>query len=277
MTGAEPAPAFDIIIPARFSSTRFPGKPLARLIGADGLPRTLIEHSWRAAQAVTGARRILVATDDRSIAEIVERFGGEAVMTPAECANGTARCAAAAASREDTPDIVVNLQGDAPLTPPHVVEALVQRLLDDPGLPAATAAVACRAGSLHHLLEDQRAGRVGGTTVVFNAHHDALYFSKRVIPYVGDGGGGGSAAAIFLHLGVYAYRRAALADYPLIAEAPAELQEGLEQLRFLHAGIRVGVVVCEAPSWEIIELNNPGDITLIEAQFRRRGAIRAAE
>ena len=258
-----------IIIPARFASSRFPGKPLARLKGRGGVERTLVEWSWRAAARVPDVSRLIVATDDRSIAAEVERFGGTVVMTPPECANGTERCAAAAAALPDCPNIIVNFQGDAPLTPPDFVSAVIARMQAEPELAVATPAIACHGDTYRHLVEDRAAGRVGGTTMVFNRRGHALYFSKNVIPFVPDGRAEESGA-VHLHLGLYAYRRAALAAYAAVSESVLEQLEGLEQLRFLDQGIAIGAVLCEPPDGTMIELNNPGDAPLIEQELARR-------
>ncbi|MEP2846618.1 MAG: NTP transferase domain-containing protein, partial [Alphaproteobacteria bacterium] len=121
-----------IVIPARYASTRYPGKPLVALTGATGQKQSLIERSWRAASAVSGVDRVVVATDDDRIREAAEGFGAEVVMTSEACANGTERCAEAHAALGGGYDIVVNLQGDAPLTPHWFVEGLVQGLKDNP-------------------------------------------------------------------------------------------------------------------------------------------------
>jgi 3-deoxy-manno-octulosonate cytidylyltransferase (CMP-KDO synthetase) len=258
-----------IIIPARYASSRFPGKPLARLRGRGGIERTLIEWSWRAASRVPGIGRLVVATDDKRIADEVERFGGAAVMTPSDCANGTERCAAAVAVLPDCPDIVVNFQGDALLTPPHFVTAVVDRMAGEPDLAVATPAISCHGNTYRHLVDDRAAGRVGGTTMVFNRLGHALYFSKNVIPFVPEGSADGGGA-VHLHLGLYAYRRAALAAYAAAPESLLERLEGLEQLRFLDQGIAIGAVLCEPPEGTMIELNNPGDAPLIEQELLRR-------
>jgi 3-deoxy-manno-octulosonate cytidylyltransferase (CMP-KDO synthetase) len=258
-----------IVIPARYASTRYPGKPLARLRGADGAERTLIERSWMAARAVPGVDRVLVATDDERIAQEVARFGGTSVMTPAECRNGTERCAAVLDLLDEEPDVLVNLQGDAPLTPAGIVADLIARMTGEPDLAVVTPAVRCSAELHGHLVEDRAAGRVGGTTVVVNRRSDALYFSKNVIPFVPEGWTG--ALPVHLHLGVYAYRPAALRAYLAAAPSELEIAEGLEQLRFLDIGMRVGAVVCDPPDGILVELNNPSDVPLIEAELRRRG------
>lgn len=259
-------PSAIIIIPARFASFRFPGKPLQQLRGAGGVSRPLIEWSWRAACAVPRIDRVLVATDDLRIAERVEGFGGQAVMTPAECRNGTERCAAAVREARLDSDIVINFQGDAPLTEPAMVQALVDRLGKDGAVQMTTPAVPCSTEVLAHLQADRAAGRVGGTTVVMDRHGRALYFSKEVLPF-----GAGKETPVHLHLGVYAYRPEALAAYVSEQPSPAELSEGLEQLRFLDLGLPVGVVVCPPPRGVIAELNNPSDLAIIERELQRRG------
>jgi 3-deoxy-manno-octulosonate cytidylyltransferase (CMP-KDO synthetase) len=166
---------------------------------------------------------------------------------------------------------VVNLQGDAPLTPTDLVLATIARMHDDPSLPMCTPVVPCSATMLDGLLTDQAAGRVGGTTAVFNRNHDALYFSKRVLPYLPAAPVADAPGIVHLHLGVYAYRPAALDAYLAHPPGALELLEGLEQLRFLDAGIRVGVAVCPPPAWDVVELNNPSDIPAIEAILAARG------
>jgi 3-deoxy-manno-octulosonate cytidylyltransferase (CMP-KDO synthetase) len=171
-----------VVIPARYASTRYPGKPLVQLCGATGRKKTLIERSWEAACQVDGADRVVVATDDERIAATARAFGAEVAMTSGNCANGTERCAEAAEKLGDA-QIVVNLQGDAPLTPPWFVEPLIEVLRNDPGIAAATPVLRCDGDMLNALKADRRAGRVGATTAVFRPDGRALYFSKEVIPY----------------------------------------------------------------------------------------------
>lgn len=262
--------SFAIIIPARYASTRYPGKPLATLRGAEGAACSLIERSWRAATAVAPAKRVWVATDDERIAAAVTAFGGQVVMTPDSCRNGTERCAAALEVLGDIAPIVVNLQGDAPLTPAFVVSDLVAALAADPAAAMATPTVECSASLYAHLVTDQAAGRVGGTTVVADAAGRALYFSKRVIPHL-PASTVDAHKAVRLHLGVYAYRPSALVAYAAAEPTPLELCEGLEQLRFLESGQAIRLVPFPALDWDCIELNNPEDVPAIEAILQARG------
>lgn len=261
---------FAILIPARFASQRFPGKPLAILRGADGARQSLIERSWRAAVAVADPASIWVATDDRRIADAVTGFGGQVVMTPSGCRNGTERCAAALDELGDIAPIIVNLQGDAPLTPDFVVADLVKALQADEQAVMTTPAVRCSPSLYRHLVHDQAEGRVGGTTVVFNRELRALYFSKRVIPHVAADRSD-AHSHVYLHLGVYAYRPDALRRYVATPPSPLEQLEGLEQLRFLETGGVIRVVEFEPIGWDCIELNNPEDIPAIEAVLQQRG------
>ncbi len=261
-----------IIIPARLASTRFPAKPLAQLRGPDGVARAALSYTWEAGEAAARAlgpgAKCVVATDDTAIADFAAEAGMAVAMTPVECRNGTERCAAALDVIGDDFDFVVNLQGDAPLTPAHFVAAVAERLMQDPVLAMATVAVPATPAVLQHLLSDAAEGRVGGTTAVCNRAGHALYFSKSIIPYVAPDSV--PFQPVLLHLGVYAYRPAALREYAALEPSGLELQEGLEQLRFLDAGMPVGVTVLAPPAWEMIELNNPTDVPLIEAAMIAR-------
>lgn len=266
------AESFAIIIPARYASTRFPAKPLAPLRGATGVSKTLIQRSWECATSVEGSVGVWVATDDERIADEVRSFGGQVVMTSPDCENGTVRCADAVSRLGEVADIVVNLQGDAPLSPSFVVRRLVARLVSGGnGAVMATPAVRCSQSVYDHLMSDQAAGKVGGTTVVFDRNHRALYFSKRVIPYLPAGNATGDLPPVHLHLGIYAYRPAALREYAAAKPSEIEQLEGLEQLRFLDLGLPVAIEPLDPLEWDSIELNNPSDTEVIEAVLRQRG------
>jgi 3-deoxy-manno-octulosonate cytidylyltransferase (CMP-KDO synthetase) len=254
-----------IAIPARYASTRYPGKPLVELNGPDGR-KTLIRRSWEAAMAVRGADRVVVATDDTRIADHATSFGAEVVMTSTTCQNGTERCAEVAQLLPGH-DIVVNLQGDAPLTPAWFVEDLVAGLRADPQAEIATPVLRCEGAMLAKLLDDRRHGRVGGTTAVFGTGGRGLYFSKEVIPYTGRSYADAEPTPVFHHVGVYAYRPAALAAYPGWPIGPLEQLEGLEQLRFLENGRAVLCVEVSAQGRQFWELNNPSDVAVIEAMM----------
>lgn len=254
-----------LVIPARYASSRYPGKPLVDLTGATGQRRSLIRRSWDAAMEVAGIDRVVVATDDARIAEAAEGFGAEVVMTSHRHRNGTERCAEVARVLGGQYDVVVNLQGDAPLTPPWFVAALVEAMQADAARMVATPVLRCDAVALAGFLEDRRNGRVGATTAVFDRDGRALYFSKEVIPYTGRPLGPGETIPVFHHVGVYAYRQAALADYAGWPTGPLETWEGLEQLRFMENGTPVHCVEVAAQGRSFWELNNPSDVPRIEA------------
>src|SRR6056297_1039528 len=223
-----------IVIPARYASARYPGKPLAMLTGAGGAARSLVRRSWEAARQVAGADRVVIATDDGRIRDAAQGFGAEVVMTSPDCANGTERCAEAHAALGGGHDIVVNLQGDAPLTPAWFVEGLIAGLRADPSAEVATPVLRCDGRALTGFLEDRAQGRVGGTTAVFGRGRHALYFSKEVVPHTDVPYAPEEETPVFHHVGVYAYRPGALAAYRDLPAGPLEALEGLEQLRFLE-------------------------------------------
>ena len=256
-----------LVIPARYASTRYPGKPLVTLTGATGERKTLIERAWMAAQSVAGVDRIVVATDDRRIEQAAQGFGAEVVMTSTECLNGTERCAETVEQLPVEYDIVVNLQGDAPLTPAWFIEDLINGLHTDPAADIATPVLRCDGETLNTLVQDRKAGRVGGTTAVFQAQGHALYFSKEVLPFTTETYSKKAKTPVFHHVGVYAYRPPALQAYPGWQIGPLETLEGLEQLRFLEQGRRVLCIEVEARSRQFWELNNLQDVARIEAMM----------
>ena len=260
-----------IVIPARYASTRYPGKPLVTLTGASGAAKSLIRRSWDAACGVRGIDKVVVATDDARIAEACGAFGAEVVMTSTACQNGTERCAQTLENLGADYDIVVNLQGDAPLTPAWFIEDLVQGLRDNPDADVATPVLRTEGRALNGLLQDRREGRVGGTTAVFGADNNALYFSKEVIPYTGKTYGDADETPVFHHVGVYAYRPDALKSYTQWPAGPLEQLEGLEQLRFLERGVPMLCVEVAAKGRQFWELNNPEDVPRIEEMLKEMG------
>jgi len=216
-----------ILIPARMAATRLPGKPLADIGG-----EPMIVHVWRRAVAAD-IGRVVVATDAPAIAAAVRAAGGEAAMTRSDHANGTARIHEALAGIGGEADIVVNIQGDIPTVAPASVRAAL-RPLADPDVDIATiAAIIVR--------EEERTSpsvvKVVGTPAAPGILR-ALYFTRATAPY-GEG-------PLYHHIGLYAYRRAALERYVTLPPAPLEKREKLEQLRALEAGMRIDVAIVDA-------------------------------
>ena len=209
-------------IPARYGSTRLPGKPLLPIAG-----RPMIEHVYERVSRARGLDRIVVLTDDERIARAVERFGGEWEMTPAECASGTDRIAHAA--RQWQAAAVVNVQGDEPLIDPEAVSRIAAHLAEHPGDPVVTLAADAR---------PEEIGDPNAVKVVVDLAGYALYFSRATIPYPRQAG----AASSLKHLGIYGYQREALLRLAALPQTPLERSESLEQLRALENGIRIRVL-----------------------------------
>jgi 3-deoxy-manno-octulosonate cytidylyltransferase (CMP-KDO synthetase) len=220
--------------------------------------------------AVPDIERVIVATDDDRIADMARSFGAEVAMTPEDCRNGTERCAAVLPALSGI-DLVINLQGDAPLTPPYFISALIQTMARDQAVVMATPVLRATPVVYARLLEDQIAGRVGGTTVAIGVGGDALYFSKAVLPHIPPAQAADPALPRFLHIGVYAYRPATLEAYAALPPSPLEQLEGLEQLRFLEHGLPVRVVEVKAPGYDLWELNNPEDVAAVEVALAQSG------
>ncbi len=259
-----------ILIPARYQSSRYPGKPLVELKGATGAAKPLIQRSVEAARRVAGVSGVFVTTDDERIADACTGFGVGVILTSSECRNGTERCAEALAQLYG-PDLVINFQGDALLTPPGFVEALIARMEQDRDALVATPAMRLRGEEVRALQAEEAAGRVGGTTVVTDNQGHALYFSKRLIPHLPAGALDAELSPVRLHVGVYAYRPEALRRYVTTPVSELETLEGLEQLRFLVAGIPVAVVEVETARFALRELNNPEDVAPIEQALAEAG------
>lgn len=257
-----------VFIPARYASTRYPGKPLVELTGATGEKKSLIQRSWEAATAVEGIDAVYVLTDDDRIRTAAEGFGAEVIMTSTGARNGTERCAEGVAQLPGMPEIVVNLQGDAPLTPAWFVSDLVAHMTAHLEAQMATPVLLTDAETLANFVTDRKEGRVGGTTAVMRADGRAIYFSKEVLPYVGSLE---TPPQVWHHVGCYAYRPGALTAYASWPEGPLEKAEGLEQLRFLENGWPVDCVAVDGKGRVFWELNNPVDVDRIEMVLKKEG------
>ena len=241
------------IIPSRYGSSRFPGKPLALLCG-----KPLVTWVVEAAKRAKTLNRVIVATDDERIKEAVETNGGTAAMTPSELPSGTDRIACAAGDFADD-DILVNIQGDEPLIEPELIDALVGRLLADQKWDMATAVTPIRRR------EDLAAKTV--VKVVLDREDGALYFSRLPIPCDRDHEPDLGSGLYVRHLGIYAYRGAFLKRY--IAEKPCALEkaEKLEQLRALWMGAKIAVIRTED---EGVGVDTPEDAVRVEALLKLR-------
>jgi 3-deoxy-manno-octulosonate cytidylyltransferase (CMP-KDO synthetase) len=222
------APRVVAAIPARYASTRLPGKPLLPLAG-----KPMIQHVYERVAGIPGFARVIVLTDDERIADAVRAFGGEVEMTPAECASGTDRIAWAA--RGWSEEAVVNVQGDEPLIDRAAVAAVAAHLREHPEDPMVTLAAPAAPADL---------GDPNAVKVVLSLSGHALYFSRSAIPYPRQPG----AAAPAKHLGLYGYQRETLLRLAALPPTPLERSESLEQLRALENGIPIRVLWAERAS-----------------------------
>ena len=252
-----------IIIPARYGSTRFPGKPLADIFGI-----SLLERVWRIASSVVPPESVYIATDDERIGAHVEGFGGQAIYT-GECRNGTERVKAAIDQLEDDSlDFVVNLQGDAVLTPPWVITAIASRLMEDDRPALVTPYVKLEGEEKERLRKAKEAGSSSGTLVVFNSDQKALYFSKAFIPFFREGAGDAHR-----HIGIYGYSIEGLNRYLSLPEGELEKREGLEQLRALEAGMEIDLVEVEYKGRTHHSVDTPEDLEIVKDIINREGEL----
>lgn len=237
------------IIPARYGSTRFPGKPLAPLRG-----RPMIQHVYEQTLQVPSLDTVIVATDDERIAQTVKGFGGSVVMTRADHPTGTDRLAEVA--QELAAEIIVNVQGDLPFFPPAMVEDAVASLTRSPAAAMSTVKT-----PIHEAAEWHNPNVV---KVVTDRDGYALYFSRSPIPFLRDqgaGGGGQSGILGYRHIGLYVYRRDFLLTFTRLSATPLETAEKLEQLRALEWGYKITVSETERPT---VEVDTPEDLRRAE-------------
>lgn len=263
-----------LVVPARYGSTRLPGKPLVEIAGQTLLARVV-------ALAREGARRIseidlVVATDDARVAEHARGLGVAVALTDAAIGSGSGRAWAAAQMRAPLPPIVVNLQGDAPFVPPNTIAALVAALRGS-SYAAATPVVRLSWDALDRLREHKNSSPFSGTTCTRRADGRALWFSKTVIPAIRDEarlrreGGGGGLSPVFRHVGLYAYRAAALERFEAAAPTPYEVLEGLEQLRLLERGEDILTVEVPPPGYDMSGIDTREDVALAERLIAEHG------
>ncbi|MDD5698712.1 MAG: 3-deoxy-manno-octulosonate cytidylyltransferase [Victivallaceae bacterium] len=240
------------IIPARFASTRFPGKVLAELGG-----KPMIQWVYEKA-AASIADTVLIAADDERVVRAVKAFGGRAVMTAPDHPSGTDRICEAAAKLDC--GIIINIQGDEPLIPVEVINGLITLMREKTEIPMATVAVPAERA----ILADPNKVKV-----VLDRAGFALYFSRSVIPFLRSGGGVDTPA--LLHWGIYAYRKATLEKFVTLPEGRLEVCEKLEQLRALENGIRIYVM---QSTLESVGVDTPEDLRRAEMKLRERGSTK---
>jgi len=241
------------IVPARYASSRFPGKPLAKIAGVP-----MIQHVVEGARAATQLRDVLVATDDTRIADACRAFGASVVMTAADHPSGTDRLAEAVAGLDD--DIVVNIQGDEPLVEGFVIDAAVAALREGDA----------EMSTLVHSAPPEALGDPNRVKVVLDQRGHALYFSRAPIPHSpgGEALAGRPTPPRWQHIGLYAYQRDFLERWPSLPPTPLEQSERLEQLRALEHGYRIRVGVIEG--WQSVPVDVPADLAAVEVLMASR-------
>jgi len=237
------------VIPARYASSRLPGKPLAAIAG-----KPMIQHVVERVRQAQRVSRVIVATDDHRIVEAVEAFGGEATLTRSDHRTGTDRVAEVAA--HIPAEIYVNVQGDEPLIDPATVDAVVEAIQEDSEVQIATP---CTGISRRDDIMDPNV-----TKVVRDFDGNALYFSHAPIPWVRDTGDAVSARH-WKHIGLYGFRREAILEIATLPPGELEALEKLEQLRWLENGMRIRVVETD---YDAVSVDVPGDILRVEALLR---------
>ncbi len=243
--------AFDIIIPARYASTRLPGKPLVDLLG-----KTVVERVYIAAKA-SDAERVVIATDDERIKKEVQRFGGEVCMTSPEHLSGTDRLAEVVNKMQfDSDRVIVNVQGDEPFIDNGLINQVAQVLIHDQQLNMSTAC--------HVLADPEAIANPNIVKVVMNEADEALYFSRSPIPYQRDSQL--TSHVYFQHLGIYGYRASFINTFSSMPPSSLELSESLEQLRVLQAGHRIKLIRYTGPN--NVGIDTPEDVKLAIARLQ---------
>lgn len=240
------------IIPARYASTRFPGKPLAKLQG-----KPIIQWVWER-RIRSKASLVLIATDDSRIAAEAEKFGASVVMTSPNHPTGSDRIWEAAQQCADC-DVIINVQGDEPLIEPAVINALIDVMFAQENTDMATAVVPMSRAEI--------ADNPNLPKVVVAADDTALYFSRAPIPFLRQGG---TEMTMYRHWGIYAYRRCALERFVSLPESPLEKCEKLEQLRALENGMRIKVI---RTSFQSIGIDTPEDLVQAEEFVRNHPGL----
>ena len=280
-----------IVIPARYGSSRFPGKPLASIKGKAMLERTWliarsagadevyrlhgyvgyqIDLEFEVGESFVGLDEVYITTDDDRIESAAKEFGAHVVRTRPECANGTERVFECLQVIGEKPEIVLNFQGDAVLTPPWVLQELLAAMQADANVQMATPATKLSLEKFDDIKRQKAAGIVGGTLVVFDKNKNALYFSKTPIPFVRTKS---ENAPLYRHVGLYAYRYATLEKYLSLSESDLEKVEGLEQLRALENGIPIKIVVVDYRNRTHWSVDSPEDLIKVEEIIDREGEL----
>ena len=235
------------VIPARYSSTRLPGKPLKDICG-----KPMIVRVFERAKLAKKISEVIVATDDERIFDAVEKNGGKAIMTRADHKTGTDRLAEVAEKFSDA-DLIINVQGDEPLIEPDLIDELAEEFFTDENLQMATVAT--------ELTDAEEMKNPNNVKVIFDKNNNALYFSRSLIPFPRNAGN----SKVYKHIGIYAYRRNFLLNYAKMESTPLEQTESLEQLRALENGFKIRVIISDC---KFVGVDTEEDLRLVNEIYK---------
>ena len=235
------------VIPARYASTRLPGKPLADIVG-----KPMIQHVYERSAQATIPQQVVVATDDEKVFQAVQQFGGKVVMTSSEHQTGTDRLAEVASKYAEV-DVIINVQGDEPLIDPKVIDELAQEFLNDTALQMA---------SVMSIMDTEDYQNPNVVKVVTDLNNNALYFSRSLLPYPRVAG----KANVYKHIGIYAYKKDFLLKFAKLEPTPLEQSESLEQLRALENGYKIKMIKTKA---KFIGVDSIEDLQTVNELLRK--------
>ena len=235
------------VIPARYASTRLPGKPLADIVG-----KPMIQHVYERSAQATIPQQVVVATDDEKVFQAVQQFGGKVVMTSSEHQTGTDRLAEVASKYAEV-DVIINVQGDEPLIDPKVIDELAQEFLNDTALQMA---------SVMSIMDTEDYQNPNAVKVVTDLNNNALYFSRSLLPYPRVAG----KANVYKHIGIYAYKKDFLLKFAKLEPTPLEQSESLEQLRALENGYKIKMIKTKS---KFIGVDSIEDLQTVNALLRK--------
>ena len=235
------------VIPARYASTRLPGKPLADIVG-----KPMIQHVYERSAQATIPQQVVVATDDEKVFQAVQQFGGKVVMTSSEHQTGTDRLAEVASKYAEV-DVIINVQGDEPLIDPKVIDELAQEFLNDTALQMA---------SVMSIMDSEDYQNPNAVKVVTDLNNNALYFSRSLLPYPRVAG----KANVYKHIGIYAYKKDFLLKFAKLEPTPLEQSESLEQLRALENGYKIKMIKTKS---KFIGVDSIEDLQTVNALLRK--------
>ena len=235
------------VIPARYASTRLPGKPLADIVG-----KPMIQHVYERSAQATIPQQVVVATDDEKVFQAVQQFGGKVVMTSSEHQTGTDRLAEVASKYAEV-DVIINVQGDEPLIDPKVIDELAQEFLNDTALQMA---------SVMSIMDTEDYQNPNVVKVVTDLNNNALYFSRSLLPYPRVAG----KVNVYKHIGIYAYKKDFLLKFAKLEPTPLEQSESLEQLRALENGYKIKMIKTKA---KFIGVDSIEDLQTVNELLRK--------